>query len=232
MPLLQRQHAIQQGNLASAAQRVAQPTASDKFYLQSSLPFTGSNQQFSRGGLAGGQPDQSVAAGNGYTQAPLNQGVEGEKMPLFYWWGLAAWNKTRGTARVDLMRPRHGPSAPLPLMGLPRLAQQITSPMLNSVVQHSFTVMCVALQIPKSGPRHRSLPFSTQARKAAISVQSRALCLTSLHMLCQLTHDKWPDTAELAMHSAQRHCSAGQMSVAEQCIVLSQASGRTPICHE
>ena len=177
MPLLQRQHAIQQGNLASAAQRVAQPTASDKFYLQSSLPFTGPNQQFSRGGLAGDQPDQSVAAGNGYSQAPLSQVAEGERMPLFYWWGLAAWNKTRGTARVDLMRPRHGPSAPLPLMGLPPLAQQIASPMLNDVAQLSFMVMCVALQVPKSGPRHRSLPFSTQARKTAIPVQSLALCL-------------------------------------------------------
>ena len=179
MPLLQRQHAIQQGNLASAAQRVAQPTASDKFYLQSSLPFTGSNQQFSRGGLAGGQPDQSVASGNGYSQPPLSPGVEGEKMPLFYWWGLAAWNKTRGTARVDLMRPRHGPSAPLPLMGLPSLAQQMASRMLNGVAQLSFTVMRVALQVPKSGPRHRSLPFSTQARKAAIPVQFPAMRLAS-----------------------------------------------------
>ena len=131
MPLLQRQHAIQQGNLASAAQRVAQPTASDKFYLQSSLPFTGSNQQFSRGGLAGGQPDQYPAAGNGYSQASLSPGMDGEKMPLFYWWGLAAWNKTRGTARVDLMRPRHGPSAPLPFVGLPPLAQHMTSLMLK-----------------------------------------------------------------------------------------------------
>ena len=179
MPLLQRQHAIQQGNLASAAQRVAQPTASDKFYLQSSLPFTGSNQQFSRGGLAGGQPDQSVAAGNGYSQAPFSPEVEGEKMPLFYWWGLAAWNKTRGTARVDLMRPRHGPSGPLPLMGLPPLAQQMASPMLNSVAQLSFTMMCVALQVPESGPRHRSFPFSTQAWKAAVPVQSPALYLGS-----------------------------------------------------
>ena len=113
VPLLQRQHAIQQGNLASAAQRVAQPTVSDKFYLQSSLPFTAQNQQFSRGGLAGGQPDQSQAAGTSYSQAPLSPEIEGERMPLFYWWGLAAWNKTRGTARVDLKRPRQGPSSAL-----------------------------------------------------------------------------------------------------------------------
>lgn len=97
-PLLQRQHAVQQGNLSSAAQRVAQPTTSDKFYLQTSLPFTGNNQ-FSRGGLADEQP--------GNTGLPLSPQLErGEQMPLFYWWGLAAWNKTRGTARVDLMRPR------------------------------------------------------------------------------------------------------------------------------
>ena len=96
-PLLQRQHTVQQENLASAAQRVAQPTASDKFYLQSSLPYT-SNNQFPRGGLAGEQPHAP--------SVPMSTEASGEQLPLFYWWGLAAWNQTRGIARVDLLRPR------------------------------------------------------------------------------------------------------------------------------
>ena len=94
-PLLQRQHAVQQDNLSSAAQRVAQPTASDRFHLQSSLPY--GNNQFSRGGLAGEHDAPTM---------PMSPDNSGEQLPLFYWWGLAAWNKTRGTARVDLMRPR------------------------------------------------------------------------------------------------------------------------------
>ena len=94
-PLLHRQHAIQQGNLSSAAQRMAQPTASEGFQLQSSLPY--GNKQYSRAGFAGEQDG---------TTMPMGPDEGGEKLPLFYWWGLAAWNKTRGTARVDLMRPR------------------------------------------------------------------------------------------------------------------------------
>ena len=95
-PLLQRQHAVQQDNLSSAAQRVAQPTSSDRFQLQTSLPY--GNNQFSRPGFVGDQHDAN----------PLHMSPDasGEKMPLFYWWALAAWNKTRGSARVDLMRPR------------------------------------------------------------------------------------------------------------------------------
>ena len=94
-PLLQRQHAVQQDNLSSAAQRVAQPTVSDRFQLQSSLPY--GNNQFSRAGLAGEHDGSTM---------PMSPNASGEQLPLFYWWGLAAWNMTRGTARVDLMRPR------------------------------------------------------------------------------------------------------------------------------
>ena len=94
-PLLHRQHAVQQGNLSSAAQRMAQPTASEGYHLQSSLPY--GNNQFSRAGFAGEHDGVTTS------MAPDESG---EKLPLFYWWGLAAWNKTRGTARVDLMRPR------------------------------------------------------------------------------------------------------------------------------
>ena len=94
-PLLQRQHAVQQGNLSSAAQRMAQPTANEGFQLQSSLPY--GNNPYSRAGFAGEH--------NGIAM-PMVPDESGEKLPLFYWWGLAAWNKTRGTARVDLMRPR------------------------------------------------------------------------------------------------------------------------------
>lgn len=99
-PLLHRQHQLQQGNLSSAAQRVAQPTVNDKLYLQSALPYSNSNQ-FSRGGLENDQPDM-----------PPGPAVNREQMPLFYWFGMAAWNKTRGTARVDLMRPRWSGSTP------------------------------------------------------------------------------------------------------------------------
>ncbi|CAL5219937.1 g1869 [Coccomyxa viridis] len=100
-PLLQRQHAVQQGNLSSAAQRMAQPTANEGFQLQSSLPY--GNNPYSRAGFAGEH--------NGIAM-PMVPDESGEKLPLFYWWGLAAWNKTRGTARVDLMRPRFPDLAP------------------------------------------------------------------------------------------------------------------------
>ena len=40
------------------------------------------------------------------TAMPDSGEVAEERMPLGYWLAAHAWGKTRGTARVDLMRPR------------------------------------------------------------------------------------------------------------------------------
>ncbi|CAL8467963.1 g7501 [Coccomyxa elongata] len=76
-------------------QQTSQPGNSQ---LQNALPLTSpSSSQYNHGALTGAQTSPGVVQPSA---------VQGERLPLFYWFGKAAWDQTHGTARVDLMRPR------------------------------------------------------------------------------------------------------------------------------
>ena len=87
--------------------------------------------------------------------APVDSGeVAGERMPLGYWLAAHAWGKTRGTARVDLMRPRRAPA----FLALLSIAGPFFTPRLSSK-----TGTQRAVQVPT--PRSREQPPPCRARQ-------------------------------------------------------------------
>ena len=93
----------------------------------------------------------------------------GERLPLFYWWALAAWNKTRGSARVDLMRPRYYNRGCCfcGISGSPVWQPHAS----KQIVFSCLSLRCRALlpQISRFGAWQQPIPCGAKAQEAAVS---------------------------------------------------------------